>query len=314
MEPDAATAKLLALIAESGQPPIWELEPAQARAQNDPLAEQTEHAPDDVERVEDRAVGTSAGSVPARIYWPEKRQDPAPLLVFFHGGGGVIGTIETHDSLCRTLANESRCITISVGYRLGPEHKFPAGLHDANAAFEWAALHARDFGGDPDRIAVGGDSCGGGIAAALVQMRRSGHPHPIGQLLIYPAVDASRSAAFYPSYADNAHGFFLERPLIDWFQHHYVRSEQDLEDLKLSPARNPDLAGLPPAIIVTAGFDPLRDEAAQYAERLRDAGVAVEYRCFESTIHGFASMGRFIPLALDALCFCGEELRRISSA
>lgn len=309
MNPDPDTAQLLALIENADRPSIWELDPLAARAQNDPLSAATEHLPEDIDRVEDRLIQSDASEIPIRIFWPAGIASPAPVLVYCHGGGGVIGNIDTHDSLCRTLANESGCITISVEYRLGPEYCFPAGLHDAIAAFRWTVENVEDIGGDIARISIGGDSGGAGIAASVAQLLRKDKTTPACQLLICPALDASRDAQRYPSYGDNANGYFLDHALINWFQSHYLDDEQNLTDPQLSPVLNPDLDDLPPTVIITAGFDPLRDEGQRYSELLRDAGVTVDYRCYETTIHSFVSMGRFIPLAMEGLKFCGQTLR-----
>ena len=310
MKPDAETAGLLKLMAESPYPPIWTLQAAKAREIHDPLTIASTHRGPEMAAVEDRDIG---GGLRVRIYRPEGTKDPSPALLFFHGGGGAIGNLDTHDAICRTLADAANVVTVAVDYRLGPEHRFPAAREDAIAAWRWITGEAGSLGIDAARIAVGGDSAGGGLAAGLAQHAvAAGGPAPAFQLLIYPSVDASRDGERYPSVAENAEGYFLTAELMGWFGEQYVAPEQDLADPALSPGLTAELAGLPPALIVTAGLDPLRDEAKAYADALAAAGVAVDYRCYESTIHGFASFGRFLgytePAIRDWGAAVGEAL------
>jgi acetyl esterase len=234
-----------------------------------------------------------AGPIPARHYRPEGGQAPpgrqqAPLLVFYHGGGWVVGDLDTHDGLCRLICRGAGIHVLSVDYRLAPEHPAPAGLEDGYAAFRWALEHAAELGAEPGRVAVGGDSAGGNLSAVVSQRARDDGTPPALQLLLYPATDlrgGTRSRALF------AAGFFLTQKDMDFFQHQYLTgSGLDANDPQISPLLADNLAGLPPAIVVTAGFDPLRDEGEQYAGAMRDAGTVVDLRRMDSLIHGFANM------------------------
>jgi acetyl esterase/lipase len=232
-------------------------------------------------------VAGAEGPLTARLYTPDGAPDVTPLLVFFHGGGWVIGTLDTHDNLCHYLAVNAGVRVLSVDYRLAPEAPFPAAADDALAAFRWAAKHAADLGADPDAIAVGGDSAGGNLAAVVSYLatKRRGVA-PVFQLLIYPATDASVRRRSRDLFAE---GFFLTSEEMDWFLGHYAPDEASWTDPKLSPLLASNLAGLPPAYITTAGFDPLRDEGEEYARKLAAAGVPVVLRRHPDLIHGFAT-------------------------
>ncbi|TDQ04831.1 alpha/beta hydrolase [Labedaea rhizosphaerae] len=243
----------------------------------------------DVEPVDVRTVEVAGaeGPLQARLYTPAKAPDDGPLLVFYHGGGWVIGSLGTHDNLCRFIAANGELRVLSVDYRLAPEAPFPAAADDALAAFRWAVKHAADLGANPDAIAVGGDSAGGNLAAVtsyLASKRRGAQP--AFQLLFYPGVDASVRR---PSRELFAEGFFLTSREMDWFLGHYAPDEASRTDPKLSPLLASNLAGLPPAYITTAGFDPLRDEGEAYARKLGEAGVPVVLRRHADLIHGFAN-------------------------
>lgn len=234
-----------------------------------------------------------AGDIPARHYRPPAGADGAPLLVFYHGGGWAIGDLDTHDALCRLTSRDAGIHVLSIGYRLAPEHPAPAAIEDAYAAFQWACEHAGELGAAPQRIAVGGDSAGGNLAAVVSQMARDdalekGGPAPVLQWLIYPRTNftaQTRSLSLF------ARGFLLTRRDIDWFTAQYLRkSDIDLADPQVSPALAESLAGLAPALIAVAGFDPLRDEGEDYANALRAAGVDVDLRYMGSLTHGFANL------------------------
>jgi acetyl esterase len=230
-----------------------------------------------------------------------------PLLVFFHGGGWVVGDIATHDTVCRHLANRAECAVVSVDYRLAPEHKFPAAVDDAYTATAWVAENAAALGVDAGRLAVGGDSAGGNLAAVVCLMARDrGAPRISYQLLVYPATDA---AMRHESIARFAEGHVLTRATMRWFYEQYLPSPEDAADWRVSPLVAADLAGLPPAYVLTAGYDPLCDEGDAYAARLAAAGVPVEHRRFPGQIHGFTTNGKIIRAADAALDEAAASLK-----
>jgi acetyl esterase len=239
---------------------------------------------------------TVAG-LPARLYDPGEPGGPLPLIVFLHGGGFVLGDLDSHDVPCRLLARHAGALVLSVDYRLAPEAPWPAAADDAAAALRWALEHAAELGGDPERVAVAGDSAGGNLSAvASWELARGGGPAPALQLLIYPATDFVAQA---PSHAMFDEGFLLVRRDMDWFSAQYLGTT-DGSDPRASVLRAEDLSGLPPAIVVTAGFDPLRDEGEAYAARLREAGVPVLTRRFPGLIHGFINLTGISPSSRDA--------------
>jgi acetyl esterase len=211
------------------------------------------------------------------------------VLVYFHGGGGVVGNLETHDGLCRTLANQSGAMVVSVAYRLAPEHKYPAALNDCFAATRWVFDHAASIQGDPRRIAIGGDSAGGSLAAGVALMARDlGDPKPVFQLLFYPMTDYCDPGT--ESYKENGKGYLLTISDIRWFLHHYLPDDFQRDDAYLFPLQSRDLTDLPPALIMTAEYDPLRDEGEAFAKRLQESGVPVTYTCVNGMMHGFTVM------------------------
>jgi acetyl esterase len=210
------------------------------------------------------------------------------VLVWYHGGGWVLGTLDASDHTCRELANAASCIVVSVDYRLAPEHKFPASPDDCEAAYEWVLANAESLGGDPRRVAVGGDSAGGNLAAVVcIRARERNRPQPVFQLLVYPVTDFDFDR---PSYAANAEGYMLTRDAMRWFWNLYVNDPQEMAHPHASPLRATDLHGLAPALVITAEFDPLRDEGEAYAERLKEAGVPVRVARYDGMIHGFFGM------------------------
>ncbi|MHA6801998.1 alpha/beta hydrolase [Salinifilum ghardaiensis] len=236
----------------------------------------------------ERRIDTPDGPLPARLYRPREVTGTGPLLVFYHGGGWVIGDLDTHDDLCRFLAKHVGIRVLSVDYRLAPEHPFPAAYDDALAAYRFAVEQAAELGTTRDAIAVGGDSAGGNLAAAVaLHAPGAGLPHPRMQFLLYPAVDATERRASRQMFAE---GFLLTDADMDWFMDSYVPAEQQRKDPRLSVLLAEDLGGLAPAYVVTAGFDPLRDEGEAYVERLTEAGVSVVHRRFDDLIHGFATL------------------------
>jgi acetyl esterase/lipase len=249
--------------------------------------------------VEALSIDGPAGPIPLRAYRPPRLDPDAPLMVFAHFGGGVIGDLETCDAFCSILAKAAQCAVVSVDYRLAPEHRFPAGLEDVLAAYRWARDNTARFGAPAGKVAIGGDSMGGAFAAVVAQeMKRHGEPQPALQLLIYPAVDVASETQSMTTYAD---AYPLSRAAMDWFMGHYLGAEADPADPRASPIRSDDLSGLAPALVVTAGFDPLVDQGEAYAKRLRDAGVPVIYRCYDGLAHAFTAFTGVVPAA-DIAC------------
>ena len=291
---------VLDLIAQSGRKPWYELSPAAARLQYLETRGALQGPEPDVALVRDLAATGPNGDIPVRLYRPKGSglQDRLPVLVYFHGGGWVIGDLETHDIICRELCNRSGAALVSVDYRMGPEHKFPAAVEDAYAALHWVAVEGRNLALDTRRIAVGGDSAGGNLAAVCSLMAREQGPRLAFQLLIYPATDLVGDTASHRELAD---GYMLTHEAIAWFAGHYLNGPADRLDWRASPLRAQDLHGLPPALVITAGFDPLKDEGKAYAERLRAAGVAVEFTCYEGMFHGFFGMNGKIAVARQAI-------------
>jgi acetyl esterase len=253
--------------------------------------------PPELESAKPLSIPSPHGAIPARIYTPKRLRKTgalAPCLVFYHGGGWVIGDLDSHDVVCRKLAHEGELIVISIDYRLAPEHKFPAAVDDALAAVKWVAANAKQLGIDAGRLMVGGDSAGGNLAAVVALAARDGDgPTLAGQVLIYPATDFAMK---HPSHREPETSVLLTHSVIKWFMNHYL-GDADIADWRASPARAKTFAGLPPAYVLTAGADPLRDEGDEYAKRLNDAGVPVSYKHFPGQFHGFFTMGKLLPQA-----------------
>ena len=259
-----------------------------------------------VAQVNDRVIPGPAGEIPVRVYTPEG-DGPFPLLVYVHGGSWVICTLDTHDGLCRRLANQAGCVVVSVDYRLAPEHPFPAAPEDCYAATQWVAAHATTLNGDATRVAVGGDSAGGNLAAVVALLARErGGPPLVFQLLIYPATDLRMGS---PSIEENAEGYGLTKRDMLWFRGHYLRSAADATDPLASPLLAPDLRGVPPALIITAEYDPLWDEGERYGARLREAGVPVTISRYDGMIHGFTGMGAVMDQGTRSVAECAQALR-----
>jgi acetyl esterase len=259
--------------------------------------------PEPVAHVEDRTVPGPHGDVPVRVYRPTGDAG-LPVLVWLHGGGWTLGSVEIHDPITRAIANAAGCMVVSVDYRLAPEHPFPAPLDDAWAALQWVGAHAADLGGDPARIAVGGDSAGANLAAVCALLARdAGSPELALQLLVYPVTDHGFATA---SYRDNASGYLLEEAQMRWFYDCYTRGGADPADWRISPLRAPSLDGAAPAFVITAEFDPLRDEGEAYAHALRDAGVPTTLRAYDGMIHAFFGL----PVAFDDAKTATEEVRQ----
>jgi len=307
---DPQVASVIDLIVKSGRPAYHTLSPKEARRlflETRPAS--TPPAPQ-IGAVRDLTADGPLGTIPLRVYRPGGVPDsrPLPVLVFFHGGGWVIGDIETHDVVCRQVTAEAGISVISVDYRLAPENKFPAAVDDAWAATRWIAAHGAELGIDPARLAVGGDSAGGNLAAVVALLARdAGGPKISLQVLTYPVTDLGAETK---SYADLAEGYMLTRDSMRWFRAHYLSKEEDALDWRVSPIRATSLAGLPPALVITAGFDPLRDEGQAYALRLSEAGVSVDAVCFGGMIHGFVPMGRLIDTSFRAVTLIADSLRQ----
>ncbi|MGQ9409284.1 alpha/beta hydrolase [Mycolicibacterium gilvum] len=275
-----------------------------ARAQLEVLAAAfKQHIP--VAAVTNLTVPGAQGPLDARHYRTD--EPDAALLVFFHGGGHVIGSLDSHDDLCREICRAGRIHVLSVDYRLAPEHKAPAGAQDAYSAYLWAREHAAELGADPERVAVGGDSAGGNLSAVLTQRARDeGAPLPALQVLLYPATEVGIQTRSQTLFSD---GFFLTKRDMDWFMDHFLDGAGVADtDPRVSPLRTDDMSGLPPALVVTAGFDPLRDEGRLYAEALREAGTPVDYREYGTVVHGFAN---FFPLGGDSATAMADVISAI---
>ena len=302
---DPQAKALLDALAQLEGPPILESEPATVRESMAALGSMADATAEEVREVVEQTIPGPGGELRVRIYTPVLATEGAPqaCLVWYHGGGWVIGDLDTTDGVCRALCGRSAATVISVDYRLAPEHPYPAALDDAEAAFDWVRDHADDLYIAPDRMAVGGDSAGGNLAALVAQSRRG---QVAFQLLIYPATDLAGS---YPSHEENAEGYLLTRDHMVWFTGHYL-GDHDPADPRVSPMLAEDLSGLAPAFVLTAEFDPLRDEGEAYAARLADAGVEVATRRYDGMIHAFFQLNGVIDRADEALDEAASHLTR----
>ena len=311
LDPDAAA--VFKAFQESGRPPFETVSPSEARELYLQGRTVTNPEPPELKSVQPLAIPAPHGSIPSRVYAPLKLRDAnglAPCLVFFHGGGWTIGDLDSHDVVCRKLADEGQLIVVSVDYRVAPEHKFPAAVEDAATATSWIADNAKQFGIDASRLVVGGDSAGGNLAAVVAIWARDGNgPAIAGQVLIYPATEAART---HPSHSEPETSILLTHSVTRWFYDNYLNSAADIHDWRASPSRAKTLAGLPPAYVLTAGGDPLRDEGDEYARRLKEAGVPVTYRHFAGQFHGFFTMGKLLQQANVAATEIGAWLRALN--
>ncbi len=301
LDPDARA--YLDRLAATGVPPVTELSPAEARRNTEAAAPGLFGPVEPVGAVVDR---TLPGPVGVRVYEPAGQGRDRGVLVFFHGGGWVTGSLDSHDGVCRALAAATPCVVVAVDYRLAPEHRFPAAVEDAWAATAWVAEHAASLGADPARIAVGGDSAGGTLAAVVALRARDRGLRLALQLLVYPVCDA---ACDTPSYRDCAEGYGLTAAAMRWYWQQYLGPDGDPADPEASPLRASALAGAAPALVLTAEHDPLRDEGQAYAARLREAGVPVTLARYDGLIHGFYRMPAAIGRARNALAASAAALR-----
>jgi acetyl esterase len=312
----AVDAKLQAMLDAAkalGRPPVEQQTPDEARAERAEMMARFVPMPEySGVRVAARTIGVAGQEIGSRVYTPAGNQEALPVMVFFHGGGWVAGTLDTHDPYCRALACEAGMVVVSVDYRLAPEHKFPAAVEDCTAAAEWVLAHAGAFGGDAGRVFVGGDSAGATLATVAALLLRDkavsgGGTGFAGQMLLYPAT------AYYDpptaSYVENATGFGLTRAGMKWFWDHYLSDRIEGEDFRAAPLLAPTLSGLPKAFVVTAEYDVLRDEGQAYAKRLEVAGVQVTHMFVEGMNHGFAASPNEFPFLTQAK----EVLRRIAA-
>ena len=288
--------QVLKVMAEANLKPIEAMTPDEARAQMETTAQSRKAEPLPVNRVEERLIPGPAGDIRLRIYWPDGAA-PLPAIVYYHGGGHVIGSLDTHDLVARNLCAGAEALVASVDYRMGPEHRFPAAVEDSFAALEWVRTNAQELGADPDRIGVHGDSAGANLAAVVALMARDvGSPRLRLQSLVYPVSDYTLSGASYEKYA-RGYGI-LTRAAMVWFRGHYLRSSADAEDWRASPLRASRHSGVAPAVVLTAECDVLHDDGESYAAALRRAGVPVEYRECAGMIHAFFGM---VPVVDDAM-------------
>ncbi len=306
LDPDARA--LIDLMAARGVPATHTLQPVQARQFYRDRRSFTQPDAPALAEVRDLSAPGPHGAIPLRLYRSAAGDKPLPALVYFHGGGWTIGDLDTHDVLCRELAQRSGGVVVAVDYRLAPEHRFPAAVDDCVAAARWVHGQAAALGIDGARLALGGDSAGGNLAAVVaLTLRDEGGPQARLQLLIYPATDMRAVA---PSHTTNGQGYVLTADSVNYYRGHYIADRAQWDDWRASPLLHPDLSRLPPALVITAGYDPLRDEGRQYADALSKAGVPTQYVCFERQIHGFITMGRVISEANTAVAMCAQALAR----
>jgi acetyl esterase len=306
---DPTIRLLLDAAIAAGRPQLHTLSPVDARQMMRDTRAPIQGPILDTVSQQDRAIPGPAGQIPVRIYRPKSAAADAklPVLVFFHGGGWVIGDIETHHTVCQRFAQDGNLLVVSVDYRLAPEHRYPAAVDDCWAATRWAAANAASIGGDAAKLAVGGDSAGGNLAAIVALMARDAGAPKIGyQCLIYPAVDALANTG---SMARNAEGYLLTTAAMKYFYDHYAPNIADRANWRCSPLRAATLAGVAPAMVITAGFDPLRDEGADYARRLAADGVRVEYVEYGGLIHGFFGMPGVLPQARRGITTAAQAVR-----
>jgi len=309
MAVDGDLQMVLKMIEEAGRPPYREVPLAEARAGYQVMVNLLDPEEEPIHRTQDRTIPGPAGDIPIRVYWPRKLAEGESLGVFIylHGGGFVIGDLDTHDPLCRRLCNRGDCIVVSVAYRLAPEYPFPAGGQDCIAAMRWCAAQAGELGGDGQRLAIGGDSAGGNLAAVCALDARDNGPDLCLQLLIYPAVAPRMDS---PSHAAFGEGHLLTRENMDWFMAQYYGDRDLTEDPAFAPLVAADHGNLAPAEIIVAGYDPLRDEGMAYAEILSAAGVPANLVNYDGAIHAFMQFHGTSAACREAVEHCGAVLQK----
>jgi acetyl esterase len=305
---DPQVQAVLDKIRAAGNPEYWQMTPQQARDWHNRKAGILDVKPEPVFKTSDRSIPGPAGGIPIRIFMPRPTAEPLPVLVWLHGGGHVVGSLDSYDALCRQLSLQGDCLVVSVAYRLAPEHKFPAGVDDSFAALQWTAKHTAEIGGDPNRLAIGGDSAGGNLAAVCAILARdAGGPKLTMQLLVYPRTAPDEDFASHNEFAE---GHLLTRKTILWFHQHYRASDADRQDFRYAPLICKDLLQLPPALIIVGECDPLRDDGIAYAERLQRDGNAVELTNYPGMVHPFFSMGGAVDAGRRAVTQAASAVRR----
>ena len=304
---DPSIRTLFDRMPELADYPIWEKSPEEARESSKALRQVVDAKVVPIGKTENLEAPGPAGAIALRAYTPVAAGGPSPAIVYFHGGGFVIGDLDTHDVLCRSLANDSGSRVIAVDYRRAPEFKFPAAVEDCFAALKWVEENASELSVDANSIVVGGDSAGGNLAAVMCLLAKENKntPHVAFQLLFYPSLRLTRALVTRPF----GSGYCLDDRAIQWFYSHYIPESADPMDPRLSPIEAKDVTGLPPAYVVTAGFDPLREDGVAYAEKLKAAGVTVTHVDYPTMIHGFLSMQGWIPLASEAIAAAAQAVK-----
>jgi acetyl esterase len=317
MSLDQPTAAFLDMLRSSGAKPLYELPLDESRANMVGGSQQLGAPAEPVESVVDRRIDVPGGTIGLRIHSPvgAAAAGPLPAVLQFHGGGFVLGNLDSHESIARFYCARAGAVVVSVDYRLAPEHRFPTQVEDSYAALSWVVANAGELGVDPARIAVAGDSAGGNLATVMCLLAKArGGPRIACQALLYPVTDFRKVGA-YASHAEFGDGsYFLSTKDMEWFRSHYFADPTQYADTTASPIAAADLSGLPPALVTTAGCDPLRDEGRAYADRLAAAGVPVEYRCFDATIHACASFAGAIPAGREMLAYVADWLRSTMAA
>jgi acetyl esterase len=308
MAVDPQVQAVLDKIRAAGNPEYWQMTPEAARDWHNRKAGLLDVKSEPVFTSSDRLIPGPVEDIALRIFVPRDSAQPLPVLVWLHGGGHVVGSLDSYDPLCRQLALQTDCVVVSVAYRLAPEHKFPAGVDDSFAALQWVARHAAEIGGDAQRIAIGGDSAGANLAAVCaILAREAGFPPLALQLLVYPRTAPEEE---FPSHHLFAEGYLLTRKTILWFHQHYRAHDTDRLDFRYAPLICRDLSRLPPALVIVGEYDPLRDDGIAYADRLRQAGNAVELSDYPGMVHPFFSMGGAVDAGRRAVTQAATALRR----